>query len=192
MATSRVRRPRADAVQNRNAILRAAHETFAAKGILVPMDAIATAAGLGNATLYRYFPTREHLLAAVMEDSVSELLSRSIDFEHDLSVEAALREWLYQLAWGLRIWHDLPNCVATAHGDEASPVQNVTVRLAERTGDFLERYRRGGAADAARITAEDLFQLVTAVSWAIDRFGDDAQQARERISLATAGVFRAR
>ncbi|BBY19519.1 TetR/AcrR family transcriptional regulator [Mycolicibacterium litorale] len=188
MPAAPARRIRADAQRNREALLRAARETFAADGIFAPIDGIATAAGLGNATLYRNFPTRDDLLAAVIEDSVCELLAESEAFERDLDADAALREWLYQLAWRLRIWHDLPTCIATAYDDDASPVQTVCARLTERTAVFLERLRREGGA-AASVTADDLFQLVTAVSWAVDRFGDDPERARERVALATAGVF---
>lgn len=188
MSTAPARRVRADAQRNREAILRAAREIFAADGIFAPIDRIATAAGLGNATLYRNFPTRDDLLAAVIEDTVRELLAESEAFERDLSAEEALREWLFRLAWGLRLWNDLPTCIATAFDDEASPVQTVCARLTARTESFLDRFRREGGA-AASVTAEEVFQLATAVSWAVDRFGDDPDRARQRVALATAGVF---
>lgn len=181
------RRLRADAQRNRDAILRAARVAFATDGIFAPIDGIATAAGLGNATLYRNFPTREDLLAAVMEDSVDELLADSADFER-LDAEAALREWLYELAWRLRIWQDLPTCVATAYADTTSPVQTMCERLTQRTGDFLDRFRRESGC-AGAVTAGEVFELVTAVAWAIDRFGDDEARAGRRVTLATAGLF---
>lgn len=179
---------RADARRNRDAILAAAREVFEADGIFASIDGIATAAGVGNATFYRNFPTRDDLLAAVVEDSVRELVASSADWERDLDAVAALREWLYHLAWQLRIWHDLPSCIAGAIDDPTSPVQTVNARLIQRTGDFLARARDAGSA-AEGVTAEDLFELVTAISWAVDRFGDDAQHARSRVELATAGVF---
>jgi AcrR family transcriptional regulator len=188
LATEGGRPLRADARRNREAILRAARATFDRDGILAPIDGIATAAGVGNATFYRNFPTRDDLLAAVMDDSVRDVLERSEAIERDLPPAAALREWLYQLTWNLRIWQNLPTCIATAIDDAASPVQTVCARLTARTGDFLERARGTGAA-ADGVTAEDLFELVTALSWAVDRFGDSAQRARERVALATAGVF---
>lgn len=188
MSAPPVRRLRADAQRNRDAILRAAREVFAVDGIFAPIDRIATAAGLGNATLYRNFPTRDDLLAAVIEDSVAALLADSVGYERDLAADAALREWLYELAWRLRIWQDLPTCIATAIDDDGSPVKTVAARLTERTGEFLQRFGRAGD-DHAPVTAGEVFELVTAVSWAIDRFGDDPQRARRRVELATAGVF---
>lgn len=184
-----VRPLRADARRNRDAILRAAREVFEADGIFAPIDGIATAAGIGNATLYRNFPTRDDLLAAVVEDSVREVIESSVAMERELAADAALKEWLYQLAWQLRIWHDLPSCIAGAIDDPSSPVRTVNERLIERTAAFLARAREAGSASDG-VGADELFELVTALSWAVDRFGDDAQRARRRVELGTAGVFR--
>ncbi|MBU8809258.1 TetR/AcrR family transcriptional regulator [Mycolicibacterium goodii] len=189
MAETPVRRRRADAQRNRDAILRAARAVFEADGIFAPLDGIATAAGVGNATLYRNFPTRDDLLKAVIEDGFAELIAESEAFERDLDAEKALQEWMFRVTWALRIWHDLPNCIATAHDDVESPVRPVTDRLTDRTAYFLERFRVGRGAP--RVTAEELFELLTAVSWAVDRFGDDPQRARKRVEFATAGLFTA-
>ena len=186
MTTDQARPLRADARRNRDAILSAARELFDSDGILTPIDCIATVAGVGNATLYRNFPTRNDLLAAVIESTVADLLTESAAYERDLSADDALREWLFRLAWCLRIWNDLPTCIASAIDEDGDPVQDVASRLTSRTRDFLDQ------ADTASgtVTADELFELVVAVSWGIDRFGDDPTRARGRIALATAGVFR--
>jgi AcrR family transcriptional regulator len=46
---------------------------FAARGLHAPLDEIARRAGVGNATLYRRFPTRGLLVAAVFSDALREL-----------------------------------------------------------------------------------------------------------------------
>nr|BFE60626.1 TetR/AcrR family transcriptional regulator [Dactylosporangium thailandense] len=61
-------RLRADARQNRDRILDVAAELFAERGIDVPMAAVARHAGVGVATLYRRFPTREALVAEVFAE----------------------------------------------------------------------------------------------------------------------------
>ncbi|MFF3442731.1 TetR/AcrR family transcriptional regulator [Streptosporangium sp. NPDC002721] len=61
---------RADALHNRERILAAAGEAFATLGIDVPMAAIARRAGVGMATLYRRFPTRESLITEVFADQL--------------------------------------------------------------------------------------------------------------------------
>ncbi|MDL5158539.1 TetR/AcrR family transcriptional regulator [Actinomycetospora termitidis] len=56
---TRVRR--ADAVENRSRLLAAARVLFARDGLDVPMREIAREAGVGPATLYRHFPTKQDL-----------------------------------------------------------------------------------------------------------------------------------
>ncbi|MEV4174647.1 helix-turn-helix domain-containing protein [Nonomuraea sp. NPDC049709] len=61
---------RADARHNRDRILDAAREAFATRGLDVPMAAIARRAGVGVATLYRRFPSRESLVTEVFADQL--------------------------------------------------------------------------------------------------------------------------
>jgi AcrR family transcriptional regulator len=65
---------RADAARNRSAIVEAARAVFAEQGLDAPYDEIARRSGTGNATLYRRFPTRGDLVAAVFADRMTEHL----------------------------------------------------------------------------------------------------------------------
>src|SRR3984957_240905 len=71
------RRPRADAVRNRQLLLAAAADAFAAGGADVPLEDIARNAGVGIGTLYRHFPTREALVEAAFLDEALELRQRA-------------------------------------------------------------------------------------------------------------------
>ncbi|MGW5762561.1 TetR/AcrR family transcriptional regulator [Streptomyces tendae] len=62
---------RADARRNRERVLDAAREVFAARGVDAPMSAVARRAGVGVATLYRRFPTRSALVTAAFEDQLA-------------------------------------------------------------------------------------------------------------------------
>jgi len=66
-AISPCRELRADARRNRGRILDAARDAFGERGLDVPLEDIADRAGVGIATLYRRFPTREALVAASFE-----------------------------------------------------------------------------------------------------------------------------
>ena len=66
------RRLRADAARNRDAIVAVARDVFAEQGLEASLEAIAARAGVGIATLYRRFPTREKLVAAALVDKVAE------------------------------------------------------------------------------------------------------------------------
>ncbi|OBG69819.1 TetR/AcrR family transcriptional regulator [Mycobacterium sp. E3339] len=65
---------RADAARNRARVLDVAYETFAAEGLSVPIDEVARRAGVGAGTVYRHFPTKEALFAAVIEDRMQQLV----------------------------------------------------------------------------------------------------------------------
>ncbi|WP_051471129.1 TetR/AcrR family transcriptional regulator [Patulibacter minatonensis] len=66
-------RRRADAVANREALLTTARALFAQRGLDVSYDDISREAGVGRATLYRHFPTREHLHDALLDGVVAEI-----------------------------------------------------------------------------------------------------------------------
>jgi AcrR family transcriptional regulator len=61
---------RSDARDNRELILEAARVMFAAEGLSVPMREIARRAGVGPATLYRRFPTKETLIIEALADQM--------------------------------------------------------------------------------------------------------------------------
>lgn len=61
---------RSDALDNRERILDAARAVFAAEGLTVPMREIARRAGVGPATLYRRFPTKEALVTEAFTDQM--------------------------------------------------------------------------------------------------------------------------
>jgi AcrR family transcriptional regulator len=67
----------AAAARNRTALLAAAHALFAEEGTGAPLSAIARRAGVGQGSLYRHFPDRLTLVAAVVEENVAELEAAS-------------------------------------------------------------------------------------------------------------------
>jgi AcrR family transcriptional regulator len=70
---------RADARRNREQLIDAAREAFAEFGTHAPLDEIARRARIGNATLYRHFPTRDDLLVAVYAEEVQALCALGLD-----------------------------------------------------------------------------------------------------------------
>ena len=70
-----VRPLRKDAERNRQRILTAAREVFAVRGLEVSMDDIARHAELGIGTVYRRFPSREHLVEALFEERLNWLVT---------------------------------------------------------------------------------------------------------------------
>lgn len=65
---------RADARRNREAILSAARELFAERGLDVPLDCISETAGVGRATQRRHFPTRASLIQAIFDENLGRMI----------------------------------------------------------------------------------------------------------------------
>jgi AcrR family transcriptional regulator len=70
------RRLRADAERNRRRLLDAATEMFCERGLDIGVGEIAHQAGVGRGTLFRNFPSKEHLIAAIVVDRMNESISR--------------------------------------------------------------------------------------------------------------------
>jgi AcrR family transcriptional regulator len=93
-AQKTVRKPRADAQRNRERILEIAKQIFTRRGAEVSMDEIAKRARIGPGTLYRHFPNRDELLAAVYISEVEKLAEAQRRFSAELPPIEALRAWM--------------------------------------------------------------------------------------------------
>ncbi len=85
---------RADARRNRDKILSTAVVMFARDGLDATLDRIAKEAGVGPATLYRNFPTREALIEAAYRSELAKLCEASADLIATLPPRQALRAWM--------------------------------------------------------------------------------------------------
>lgn len=88
------RKPRTDALRNRERILEVAKEAFTRSGADASLDDIAKEAGVGAGTLYRHFPTRDALIEAVYRTEVEKLAAAGKKFSGSLSPIEALRAWM--------------------------------------------------------------------------------------------------
>ncbi len=93
MADEAHRPLRADARRNRDKILTTAARLFTAEGLNAQMDRIAKEAGVGSATLYRNFPTREALVEAVYRNEVAQLCDSVSPLLAEKAPDEALRAW---------------------------------------------------------------------------------------------------
>lgn len=88
---------RSDAEHNRARILATARERIVASDD-VKMNEIARAAGVGQGTLYRHFPTREALLAEVYRDDVETLVAAAPELLAQHTPVEALALWFGRVA----------------------------------------------------------------------------------------------
>lgn len=147
---------RADARRNREAILDAAKVAFARNGVETSLDQLARTAGVGPGTLYRHFPTREHLLSEVLYEKQAALLARRDEALAMPRAGDALRMWMAALGDYLGAFDGLPQPFIAAFEAQASPLSVTCQRLIVITGEFLAPAQAAGAARQS-VTAAALF-----------------------------------
>ncbi|MFD3505112.1 TetR/AcrR family transcriptional regulator [Streptomyces sp. NPDC058678] len=91
---SPARRMRADAVRTRKALLKAAAEVFAEHGTEGSVAQIATRAGIGKGTVFRHFPTKEDLLAAIIGEVIDGLVAEGRRQAEQTDADAALLQFM--------------------------------------------------------------------------------------------------
>ena len=89
---------RADAQRNRDRLLAAATQAFAAEGEDVALESIAARAGVGIGTLYRHFPNRDALVVAAYQQEVDALCAAAAELLAAQPADEALRAWTERFA----------------------------------------------------------------------------------------------
>ena len=149
---------RADAQRNRQKLVTAARDTFAADGTSAPLEEIAGRAGVGIGTLYRHFPTRQALYEAVYLDEV-EAMAEAADGLIDVEPGEALRRWLRQYLGFAATKRALTEALLEAAPDSDVLASCRTLLMGAGNG-LVERAQAGGAvrpdtdfADIGRIVS---------------------------------------
>jgi AcrR family transcriptional regulator len=88
------RKPCTDAERNREHILEVVKAAFTRSGADASLDDIAKQAGVGPGTLYRHFPMRDALIAAVYHTEVEKLATAQHELSANLPPIEALRAWM--------------------------------------------------------------------------------------------------
>lgn len=158
------RKPRADGQRNRTHILETADRYFSEHGVGGSLDAVAKQAGVGPGTLYRHFPTREALLAALMAAREDELVARQEAIEAEADSGAALEQWLEAVATWATAFDGLPEPLREALAEDTSPLALTCQGFIDSTDTFLRAAQRDGRA-RPDVRGRDLFLGVLAVSW---------------------------
>ena len=154
-ARADVRAPRADAARNRDMLLWAATRAFASAETEPSMRAIAREAGVGIATLYRHFPTRESLVDAVYQDQVQRLTAGARELLRQLPSDKAMRRWMDLFADWLATKHGmLDTLLAMIESGEIAHTET-RAELLDAITTILDAGRAAGDL-RADVSAEDV------------------------------------
>ncbi|MDN5686577.1 MAG: TetR/AcrR family transcriptional regulator [Brachybacterium sp.] len=179
--------------ENRRALVAAARVEFSARGLTVPLRAIAQRAGVGQGSLYRHFPTRTALAAAVFSENIDELEAKFLEAEspdaESPDATPGLREFFDVIAEQAFESGELSALLRSAADDVE--VAMLGERMRTLAVVLLERERRAGRL-LREVTAEEISTAVAMVAAVM--MGIPAAQrgilAQRACTLVLAGIVR--
>jgi AcrR family transcriptional regulator len=168
---------RADARRNRERLLAVAEEVFATKGTGASTEEIARQAGVGIGTVFRHFPTKEALLAAVFLGRLERLGEQA----RALSAAAEPGPAFFNFFTLVVDQASVKNTFADALEQAGVDVEGVTSGVSGQLGAVLgELLRRAQAAGAVRgdLGVAELKALLVGASRAVEYAGDPDTRSR--------------
>jgi AcrR family transcriptional regulator len=170
---------RADAERNRRALIDAAADLFAERGIEVTIAEIRERAGVGQGTVFRHFPTKEHLMAEVMRErmtKLAELATARLDADDPVD---GLRDFMIAAAQSKAVDQEIYRLICETN---ALPAEDERELRRELVGHVDQLLRRAQAAGAIRddVVAEDILLLETAARQAGEALGGVAPELWRR------------
>jgi len=177
---------RADARRNYEALLAAADQVFGADGPEASLDEIARRAGVGNATLYRHFPTRRDLLVAVCVGEVEALCALGEKLQSQQGTDA-LTQWLRAYIKHVSSRNGLAVAFATGRSEDSTFVAACQTAITATGMALLHRAQRAGKV-RPDVQLADLMKLVNGIAMAIEP--DSADEADRLLRLLLNGIER--
>jgi AcrR family transcriptional regulator len=165
-----VRRPRADAVRNRERVLEAAKAVFSAGGSDASLEAVAKRAGVGIGTLYRHFPTREDLFEAVYRREVEQLGDLAEQLKNEAAPVDALRRWLRSNVELVATKKGMIAALALAVQSSSELYAYSFDRLTKAIGTLLDRAVAAGEI-RSDISSEDVLRALVGMCYMHDQPG---------------------
>jgi AcrR family transcriptional regulator len=178
---------RADARRKRDAILSAAVDVFSERGVDIALDDVARRAGVGIATLYRHFPSREALITGAYIREIDLLCDGVEDLLATMPANEAIVAWMQRFVGyvagkpGMAL--ALKSIVVAT---DAAALQASHDRIYAALGQFLDAGQRDGIirGDAS---PEDLANALSGISLANSQPGTQ-ERANRIIALLVDGL----
>jgi AcrR family transcriptional regulator len=173
---------RADAIRNREKLLTAATDLFAARGTDVSLDAVAKAAGVGIGTLYRHFPTREALVEAAYRAEVEHLCDAASELLAEYPADEALARWMDRFVGYSNAKKGMKGALQSVVAGGSDIFGETRGQIVAAISDLLAAGVEAGVL-RSDVDAEDVWRAMGGV-WLVD----DSQQARTLLRLLMDGL----
>jgi AcrR family transcriptional regulator len=184
-ATKPARKPRTDALRNRERILEVAKGAFTRYGAEASLDDIAKQAEVGAGTLYRHFPSREDLLKAVYRTEIEKLAEAQRTFSETLSPVEALRAWLLLFVEAIAAKQVIAPALKELAGDPKKVFEASYLQIQEAVRALVKRAIQSGDL-RQDIEPADLLRALVGVAHVADTT-DWQQSARRLVDILIAG-----
>lgn len=179
-------RLRADAERNRTALLAAAREVFGEQGLDASLDEIARRAGVGNATLYRRFPTRRELIAEVFAGQMSEYVALADIALQEPDAWVAFVGYLGRLFEMQATDRGLSELLVTSNFDDDERLAALRVTAQRGADEVIARAQAAGRL-RADFTRRDLSLLMRANAGVVTRAAEP-DSWRRQLELLVEGL----
>jgi len=180
-----VRKPRTDALRNRERILEVAKVAFTSEGANTSLEEIAKMAGVGIGTLYRHFPTRDALIEGVYRNEVEKLAAAATRFAQKMSPLEALRAWMLLLVDYIAAKHIIAPALNTIAGGASRLHEGSRTILQDAIGVLVKRAKRSGDL-RTDLDAYDLLRALIGVSH-VGSSTDWPESAKRLVDILIAG-----
>jgi AcrR family transcriptional regulator len=171
------RKPRADAVRNRERVLEAAKAVFNAGGPEASLEAVAKRAGVGIGTLYRHFPTREDLFEAVYRREVDQLSEFAEQLKTAKDPVDALRRWMRSNVEFVATKKGMSAALALTFQSSSDLATFSIDRLTKAIGSLLDRAVAAGEM-RGDVSPADLLRTLVGMCYLHDQPGWQASVLR--------------
>lgn len=168
-------RMRADARRSRAKLLDAATAAFAENGADAPLEDIARRAGVGIGTLYRHFPTRVDLQAAVFQSQVQTVCEAADEYMTSNTPDQALAGWLRAMAAYLTTKRGLSRALVDALGRDSQLITSCWGAMTDATERLMTSAQRAGLL-REDIKPTDVLRLVHGVVIATEQSPEDTDR----------------
>jgi AcrR family transcriptional regulator len=175
---------RADAQRSRARLLAAATAAFAENGADAPLEDIARRAEVGIGTLYRHFPTRLDLQAAVFMNQVDAVCSQADELAMGTPPAQAFAGWITALAGYLVTKRGLSQALNASLGKDSELMTSCWKRMNDTAERLLNQAQQAGVV-RPDITSHEMLRLVHGIVIATEQ---SPEQADRLLSLMLDGL----
>ena len=185
-----MRQPRSDVTRNRRLLVEAAIESFDRLGWDVPLDTVARRAGVGNATLYRHFPTRDDLYEAAFAE-IRERLAAVLDRYRDVDDGwRALHELIFEI-YSTAPMGSAMGSPAQDRLDTSPSLRSMVVEVGDALGRVLRLAQSQGTV-RPDVDLEDLGLLLEPLRSVVAASDQEAPELWQRHLVLVLDALRAR